>query len=62
MRVGDIILCRDFTRFQVVEAPNKELALLNLDTYEVRYMNDTNIDMYTREYHLGIADIRKFQE
>ena len=57
MKIGDIILCRDFTRFQAVLAPNKELALFNLDTYEVIYLNDTNVEMYTREYHFGILEI-----
>ena len=54
--VGNIIICNDGKRFLVEGAPNGELVLLDIDTFEVRYVDDVIVS-YINAYHYGIAKI-----
>lgn len=55
IKLGNVIFCKDGTRLVVIEMPNKEWGVLNLDTYQVRYVD--MIPIYINEYHKGIATI-----
>ena len=55
MEKGKVIIGRDFKRFLMVEMPNGDLGLLDLQSYEVRYVD--LIPQYMSEYHFGIEKI-----
>ena len=52
MEKGKVIIGRDFKRFLMVEMPNGDLGLVDLQTYDVAYIDV--ISQYMSEYHYGI--------
>lgn len=55
MEIGKVIIGKDYKRFLIVEMPNGDIGLLDLQSYEVRYVD--LIPQYMSEYHLGIEKI-----
>ena len=55
IKPGDIITCKDYTVYQVVETISNELALLNLETFKV--IQPDVIPTFISMYHLGVECI-----
>lgn len=56
IKQGNVILCKDGTRFLVTTLANtEEVTLVNLDANVVRFVDMPT--MYVNEYHGGIAII-----
>ena len=55
MEIGKVIIGKDYKRFLIVEMPNGDIGLLDLQSYEVRYVD--LIPQYMSEYQLGIEKI-----
>ena len=43
IKLGNVIFCKDGTRLVVIEMPNKEWGVLNLDTYQTICRHDSNV-------------------
>ena len=39
MEIGKVIIGKDYKRFLIVEMPNGDVGLLDLQSYEVRYVD-----------------------
>lgn len=55
LELGKIIICRDGKRFMIVLTPDGTEGLLNLDTHQVRNIDD--IKDYISQFHFGILTI-----
>ena len=59
VKVGDLVICCDNTQFIVVEMPDKEFGLVNIETSKINYKFESIVEIinYFNEYHLGIHRI-----
>lgn len=56
VKVGDLVVCCDNIHFIVVEMPDKEFGLLNIESSKINNKFESIIEIinYFNEYHLGI--------
>ena len=56
VKVGDLVICCDNTQFIVVEMPDKEFGLVNIETSKINFKFESIVDIlnYINIYHMGI--------
>ena len=59
VKVGDLVICCDNKQFIIVEMPDEQYGVLDIETSKInnKYFSIVGILNYINEYHLGIHRI-----